>query len=855
MADTTITVDADTRAAITSLNALKTTIVGIVSGDIIRGFATFADSLTNITNRLNTLNSSAEDAKNAFSGIAAIALNTGASLTDVSTLFTKLQVATRDLGLSQRDVATITDVLTKQLAIQGASSTEASSAMYQFSQAMALGTFQGNDLHSLMVSMPDTMQKFANHLGITAGELRKFGSQGLITAQQMVDFLKSIEGATDEKFSSRVVTIGQAFEILQTQVKLSYDELDKTFHISENLSTTILNLSGSLSSGATSVRHFWEEWGGVIKVIAYIASFTVAVGWIYKGIVAFGAAASGVLITVVEFGAGLTRIFGTISGIFAAFSAEAATVAAGIADIFGTGTAAQIVAWTNVVITGLAPIGRFVAGVTALVATTIGFKSATDSSTKSTEQAADALGDYRDKWDRVKEGMSAVATQSRVNEEEQKKLAAATALARLAAKNQTDDLKANLQYTREKLKFDADEVMSKGQLTLKDKDQIEVDTALFELTHQRSDAIRKLQQEQAKLNLEYDKIPKGLRDSESAQELKAKIGVIGEQINTEKQLYDQQGKALPELIKNKQYAALQEKIANDLLVKDLDLINAKYDERIKVEKALKDITEGITLKKTEVQFETTQIGQGPLARQMAQIQEDARKNAQAAAKAFIDSFDNYDGSIEQYNRLRAGLDEIAQGWKDISDAQIENLKNSRSWSAGWDEAFATYKENAFNAADEARTYFSDFTKGFEDMFVSLVTTGKWSFTDFANSIIADFARIQAKKLLVSMMSGGSGNIFSSIASVFGFAAGGQTDGKSPIMVGERGPEMFLPGGAGTIIPNNQLGQGYQPSITNVNYNIQAVDASSFRSLVARDPQFIYAVTEQGRRSQPSQRLA
>jgi len=40
-------------------------------------------------------------------------------------------------------------------------------------------------------------------------------------------------------------------------------------------------------------------------------------------------------------------------------------------------------------------------------------------------------------------------------------------------------------------------------------------------------------------------------------------------------------------------------------------------------------------------------------------------------------------------------------------------------------------------------------------------------------------------------------------------------------------------------------------VTNVTYNIQAVDASSFRSLVARDPEFIFNVTEQGRRSLPT----
>jgi hypothetical protein len=68
------------------------------------------------------------------------------------------------------------------------------------------------------------------------------------------------------------------------------------------------------------------------------------------------------------------------------------------------------------------------------------------------------------------------------------------------------------------------------------------------------------------------------------------------------------------------------------------------------------------------------------------------------------------------------------------------------------------------------------------------------------------------------------------------------------MVGEHGPEIFLPGSAGTVIPNNQLAGG-----TNVTYNINAVDASSFKQLLAQDPTFLYAVTEQGRKSIPGGR--
>jgi phage-related minor tail protein len=138
----------------------------------------------------------------------------------------------------------------------------------------------------------------------------------------------------------------------------------------------------------------------------------------------------------------------------------------------------------------------------------------------------------------------------------------------------------------------------------------------------------------------------------------------------------------------------------------------------------------------------------------------------------------------------------------------------------------------------------------EDAFVKFAQTGKLSFKDLANSIIADLIRIAVRRAIVAAIGGPLG-------SLFGMANGGPVQGATPIIVGERGPEMFVPQSAGKIISNSALkGSGQNSSSmgggqTVVNYNIQAVDASSFRSLVAKDPSFIYAVTEQGRRSQPT----
>jgi hypothetical protein len=95
-------------------------------------------------------------------------------------------------------------------------------------------------------------------------------------------------------------------------------------------------------------------------------------------------------------------------------------------------------------------------------------------------------------------------------------------------------------------------------------------------------------------------------------------------------------------------------------------------------------------------------------------------------------------------------------------------------------------------------------------------------------------------------SGGSsilGSLVSGAKSLFSgfFANGGVIPAGKFGMVGERGPEL-ISGPAG-ITPLQGMGGS-----TNVTYNISAVDAASFQALVARDPTFLFAVTEQGRKS-------
>ena len=144
----------------------------------------------------------------------------------------------------------------------------------------------------------------------------------------------------------------------------------------------------------------------------------------------------------------------------------------------------------------------------------------------------------------------------------------------------------------------------------------------------------------------------------------------------------------------------------------------------------------------------------------------------------------------------------------------------------------------------------------EDMIVNFVKTGKFEFKSFMNSIL-DLLRSQVRQLMAQMLGGFStatggnnsgGGLFGVVGNLLGFANGGIIPTNQPVIVGERGPELLMGASGRQVIPNEKLGAS-----SNITYNINAVDARSFKDMVAQDPSFIHAVAMQGARSIPGRR--
>jgi lambda family phage tail tape measure protein len=220
-----------------------------------------------------------------------------------------------------------------------------------------------------------------------------------------------------------------------------------------------------------------------------------------------------------------------------------------------------------------------------------------------------------------------------------------------------------------------------------------------------------------------------------------------------------------------------------------------------------------------------------------------------------------DNEFEKRNAEEKKINELlAQRRTDAVANQEATARQQEDFGAGWQKAYRQYVESSKNSFNQAGSAFSTLSRGFEDSIVKFVQTGKLSFRDLFNDLIAQAVRAQSNKLLTSLLGsaggffgslfgGGGGSAGASVLGLPGYAMGGSVPAGQLSVVGEKGPELFLPRSAGTIIPNG-AGLGSTVNNTAVTYSIQAVDAQSFKSLLARDPEFIHNVAEQGRRSMP-----
>lgn len=238
--------------------------------------------------------------------------------------------------------------------------------------------------------------------------------------------------------------------------------------------------------------------------------------------------------------------------------------------------------------------------------------------------------------------------------------------------------------------------------------------------------------------------------------------------------------------------------------------------------------------------------------------------------------------INQEKRQNGLLSETEiEQWRTLEQrlikAQEANKRAQNTFQAGWDRAWNNFMTTAQDSANMGSQAFGSMVSGMERALDRFVQTGKLSFKELIGSMIQDLIKLQLRAQVsgfFSMIGDALGSAFSSggvsaTAGAYGIdqnpylnwsgpraAAGGYIDGMT--LVGEAGPELFIPKTSGNIVPNNQLSSimgGGEKIVYNapVVQNMSAIDTQSALQFLSKYKDGVWAANQSANRSMPMQR--
>jgi lambda family phage tail tape measure protein len=223
--------------------------------------------------------------------------------------------------------------------------------------------------------------------------------------------------------------------------------------------------------------------------------------------------------------------------------------------------------------------------------------------------------------------------------------------------------------------------------------------------------------------------------------------------------------------------------------------------------------------------------------------------------------EQYEMRVKMINEVK---DAELKALKEVNEKREENFQKDilrqQSWAAGWQYASMRYQENSLKAFERGEKVFGTVMANMENAIGNFVDTGKFKFSEFAGSVIKDILRMEMQAQAAQLVRGllqfiGMGartytsmNYDAGIARIPMAANGGDING--PTIVGEMGPELFIPKSSGTVIPNNKLSSfgnmGTSNYVTN-NY-INAIDVKSFEERIMSSPNAVWAANQYANKS-------
>lgn len=178
-------------------------------------FTDTADEFSLMQSRLDRVNDGTRTTAELQKEVYLLAQRTRNEYGNTLDIYTKLGTQAKSAFKSNNELLAFTEQLNKNLVLAGTTTQGVQSVMYNLTQAMASGVLRGQDLKAVMENAMPIVEKIADYMGESVGNIRDLAAEGKIAASVVKEALLAVAAETNAEFAATPYTLGQAMTMIK----------------------------------------------------------------------------------------------------------------------------------------------------------------------------------------------------------------------------------------------------------------------------------------------------------------------------------------------------------------------------------------------------------------------------------------------------------------------------------------------------------------------------------------------------------------------------------------------------------------------------------------------------------------
>lgn len=258
------------RSASAAVASIKRLVAGLITVAGTVKLIGAADELNTLNARLRLVTNSTEEYNRAQVALFDLAQRTRSSLGSTIDLYARIALSTKDAKVGQEVLLSVVETINQAVQLSGASAQAADAALIQLGQGLGSGTLRGEELNSVLEQTPALADAIAKGMGITRAELKKYGEEGKITSQQVIDALLKQRDVVAQQFAQLPLTVGQSVTLLKNASLQLLGAFDDSTKATAGLASVIKDLADYLASdeAAGAAVEFATTWSNAFRSFA-----------------------------------------------------------------------------------------------------------------------------------------------------------------------------------------------------------------------------------------------------------------------------------------------------------------------------------------------------------------------------------------------------------------------------------------------------------------------------------------------------------------------------------------------------------------------------------------------------------